>query len=52
MFSCLPHIRDNIAYGAVEASEEDIINASKSAQLHDYIASLPNNTIPGWGNEE
>ena len=35
-------IRDNIAYGAVKATEEDIINASKSAQLHDYIASLPN----------
>ena len=34
-------IRDNIAYGAVKATEEDIINASKSAQLHDYIASLP-----------
>jgi ATP-binding cassette subfamily B protein len=34
-------IRDNIAYGAVKATEADIINASKSAQLHDYIASLP-----------
>jgi ATP-binding cassette subfamily B protein len=35
-------IRDNIAYGAVNATEEDIINATKSAQLHDYIKSLPN----------
>ena len=35
-------LRDNIAYGAVKASEEDIINASKNAQLHDYIVSLPN----------
>jgi ATP-binding cassette subfamily B protein len=35
-------IRDNIAYGAVKASEDEIIAASKNAQLHDYIASLPN----------
>ena len=33
-------IRDNIAYGAVKATEEDIVNAAKSAQLHDYITSL------------
>jgi ATP-binding cassette subfamily B protein len=34
-------IRDNISYGAVKASEEDITNATRSAQLHDYITSLP-----------
>jgi ABC-type multidrug transport system fused ATPase/permease subunit len=34
-------VRDNIAYGAVNATEEQIINASKTAQLHDFIANLP-----------
>ena len=34
-------IRDNIAYGAVDASFEDIVNAAKVAQLHDHIDSLP-----------
>lgn len=35
------NIRDNIAYGAVDASFEDIMAAAKVAQLHDYIMSLP-----------
>jgi ABC-type multidrug transport system fused ATPase/permease subunit len=34
-------IRDNIAYGVVEASDEDIITAAKVAQIHDFIESLP-----------
>jgi ABC-type multidrug transport system fused ATPase/permease subunit len=34
-------IADNIAYGAVDASMEDITAASKAAQLHDFIESLP-----------
>lgn len=34
-------IKDNIAYGAVNASTDDIIAAAKTAQLHDYIMSLP-----------
>ncbi|MBI2847849.1 MAG: ABC transporter ATP-binding protein, partial [Chloroflexi bacterium] len=34
-------IRDNIAYGAVNASMEDIISATKAAHLHDFIISLP-----------
>ena len=33
-------IRDNIAYGVSSASEEDIINAAKIAQLHDQIMSF------------
>ena len=33
-------IRDNIAYGVSNASEEDIINAAKIAQLHDQITSF------------
>ena len=35
-------IRDNIAYGAQGATEEDVIRAAKVAQLHDHITSLPN----------
>ena len=35
------NIRDNIAYGAVDASFEDIVAAAKVAQLHDHIMSLP-----------
>jgi ABC-type multidrug transport system fused ATPase/permease subunit len=34
-------IRDNIAYGAVEASQEQIEAAARAAHIHDYIASLP-----------
>jgi len=34
-------IQDNIAYGVSSASKEDVIAASKVAQLHDHIMSLP-----------
>ena len=34
-------IRANIAYGAVNASEEDVVRAAKLAQLHDFIESMP-----------
>jgi ATP-binding cassette subfamily B protein len=34
-------IRDNIAYGAIDASDEEIIAASKTARLHDFIVTLP-----------
>ena len=34
-------IKENIAYGAADASFEDIVQAAKIAQLHDHIASLP-----------
>jgi len=34
-------IADNIAYGAVNASREDIVTATKAAYLHDFIESLP-----------
>ena len=33
-------IRGNIAYGAVNATLEDVIEAAKVAQLHDHIMSL------------
>ena len=34
-------IRDNIAYGKPEASDEEIIDAAKRANIHDFIAELP-----------
>lgn len=35
-------IRDNIRYGQEEASEEEIVNAAKLANIHDFILSLEN----------
>ncbi len=34
-------IRDNIAYGAVNADMEQIVAVAKAAYLHDFIQSLP-----------
>ena len=34
-------IRDNIAYGRPDASEEDVIAAAKSAHAHSFIRRLP-----------
>jgi ATP-binding cassette, subfamily B, bacterial len=34
-------LRENIAYGSLEASHEDIVRAAKQAHLEDFIASLP-----------
>jgi ATP-binding cassette subfamily B multidrug efflux pump len=34
-------IRENIAYGRPDASEEEIISAAKTAEAHDFISSFP-----------
>lgn len=34
-------LRDNIAYGNIDADEEDIENAAKLAQAHTFISELP-----------
>jgi ABC-type multidrug transport system fused ATPase/permease subunit len=34
-------IRENIAYGRPDASEEEVIAAAKAARIHDFIVSLP-----------
>jgi len=34
-------IRENIAYGRPDATEEDIIEAAKRAQAHDFIMAMP-----------
>lgn len=33
-------IRDNIMYGRLNATEEEMINAAKSANIHDFVMSL------------
>ena len=35
-------IRDNILYGRLDATEEEIIEAAKRANIHDYIMTLEN----------
>ena len=34
-------IRENIAYGCLDATDEQIIDAAKKANLHEFVASLP-----------
>ena len=34
-------IKDNILYGNLDASEEELIEASKKANIYDYVKSLP-----------
>lgn len=35
-------IRDNLMYGTDNLSDDDLVKASKSAYIHDFIMSLPN----------
>ncbi len=35
-------IRENIMYGRLDASEEEMIEAAKAANIHDFIMTLPN----------
>ena len=39
LFSC--SIADNIRYGRLDASEEEIIEAARAANAHDFIMALP-----------
>ena len=34
--------KENISYGKIDATDEEIIEAAKRADIHDYIVSLPN----------
>ena len=35
-------IKDNIKYGKLDATDEEVINAAKIANAHDFISMLPN----------
>ncbi len=35
-------VKDNILYGRLDATDEEVIEAAKKASIHDYIMSLPN----------
>ena len=35
-------VRDNIAYGNVDATDEQIVSAAKRAKIHDFITTLDN----------
>jgi ATP-binding cassette subfamily B protein len=41
VFLFLASIGENIAYGAVEASQKEIEAAARAAHIHDFITSLP-----------
>ena len=51
-------MRDNIAYGAVDATDEEVERAAKAAYIHDFIVGLPDGydtwvgergiTLSGW----
>ena len=34
-------VRENILYGRLDATEEEVVEAAKRANIHDYILSLP-----------
>ncbi len=34
-------VRDNILYGRLDATEEEVMEAAKRANIHDYVMSLP-----------
>lgn len=35
-------IKENILYGRLDATEEEVIEAAKRANIHDYVMTLPN----------
>ena len=45
MFLFTGTIRDNIICGNPEATEEEMIEAAKKARIHDFVMTLPKNTI-------
>lgn len=41
VFLFIDTIRENIRYGAQDATDEDVIEAAKVARIHDFIMTLP-----------
>ena len=44
-------IRENIAYGSPNATEEQIIDAARKANIHDYVEALEKATTPRSASE-
>lgn len=44
-------IKDNIKYGKLDATDEEVIEAAKMVDLHDYVMSLPNGYDTVLGDE-
>ena len=43
-------VRDNIAYGRLDASDQDIVEAATQANAHDFIAALPQGYLTKIGD--
>src|SRR5690606_18861426 len=41
LFLFVATIRDNIAYGKPDATEEEVLRAARAARIHDFIEQLP-----------
>ena len=44
-------IKENILFGKEDANEEDIVEAAKAANAHDFISQLPqgyNTRVSAW----
>ena len=44
-------IRENIAFGRPDASDEEVFEAAEAAQAHEFIESFRTAMIPEWGSE-
>jgi len=44
-------VRENIAYGRPNATDEEIVRAAKAADAHDFIAALPHGYDTGVGQK-
>ncbi len=42
VFLFVGSIKDNILYGRPDATDEEVIEAAKKANIHDYVMTLPN----------
>lgn len=42
VFSFTGTIKENIKYGNIDATDEEVVEAAKQASIHDFIMSLPN----------
>ncbi len=45
-------IRDNIAFGKPDATDEEVIHAAKTTHIHDFIMSLPDGYATGVNDDE